>query len=471
MARLLAVDWDDVELRYVLGSVQKENLTVLKVGVAPLDGDSEPAPLLRDVAKEERIEPCHTLLCLGRNQVEQLFLTLPPCSFNEIPILLRNQLLRELPNFGEQDIVDFLELDGDADSEHKILAATLTLLRRQSLIRAFRSIGRQPDKIGLRGVLAAELLIHAGLAADGSALSVCVIGNDIELAILESGRILWVRSFRLPEGLRLQEMNTRIVSEIQRTVTVGVDVATTTPIEQVFLFGTDDEETTLLETLRSQGLNVQTVNPFTMEHVSAKEIPDQPGRFAPLLGLLLGELPNRKTAIDFLHPKEPPRPANYILAAVLLMILLGVVGYGLFYWNRQVVQGLEQELAKLEAEHKETATQLQQTQSIWTVLNEAHKFDTQGANWLDELRELSVALPTEKDLVVTQMAFAVANDRRFTGSLQLSGMVRDPSVLMTLQNNLRAKGLYLMYYPQPSPNPAGGGYPWLFRTTIWRIKR
>ena len=109
--RLLAIDWDDNELRYLLGSVQKDNLTVIKAGGCPLDAESDPASALRNVVKEERIETCPALLALGRSKVELLYLTLPPCAQAEIPVLLRNQLLRELPNLAERDPLDFLTLD------------------------------------------------------------------------------------------------------------------------------------------------------------------------------------------------------------------------------------------------------------------------------------------------------------------------------------------------------------------------
>ena len=468
--RLLAIDWDDNELRYLLGSVQKDNLAVLKGGSCPLDAESDPATTLRNVVKEERVESCPALLALGRSKVELLYLTLPPCAQAEIPILLRNQLLRELPNFAERDPLDFLTLDDNTDSERNVLAATIPLLNRQSLLRSFRAVGRAPKRIGLRSLLAAELVAHGNLISE-AVLSVCVVGNDVDLAILEGRQIVSVRSFRLPDGLSLTETTERIASEIQRTVTVGIDGQSGVSVKQILLFGNDDEWTTLVDTLRKRDLDVQLIDPFTLPHVTAKTVPDQPGRFAPLLGLLSGELANRKTAIDFLNPKEPPRPANYALLAVLTLFLLGIVGYGLFYWNQQVVKKLEQEVATLEEEDKQVTGKFQQLQPIWNVLRNTQLWDTQGTIWLDELRELSIVLPTEQELVVTQMSFAVSTNPRSTGQILLNGMVRDPAVLYTFQNQLKAKGIYLMADPKPTQNPAGGGYPWLFRTTIWRIKQ
>ena len=473
--RLLSVDWDDAELRYLLGSVQKESLTVLKAGACPLDAESDPASVLKSVAKEERIEPCPVLLSLSRSKVELLYLTLPPSTATEIPVLLRNQLLRELPNFTDHDPVDFLTLDDVADGERNILAATISLLHRQTLLRSFRAAGRSPKRIGLRSLLAAELIVHGNFstAESETVLSVCVVGNDVDMAILEGRRIVSVRSFRLPDGLSLTETTERIASEIQRTVTVGTDNTGGKSIKHIFLFGNDDEWSPLVETLQKRELDIQWIDPFTLPHVTAKTVPDQPGRFAPLIGLLSGELTNRKTEIDFLNPKEPPRQANYALLAVLALFLFGIIGYGFFYWNQQVVKNLEQKVATLEQEDKEITVRYQQLYPIWNVLQNTWKWDAQGTIWLDELRELSVVLPTEQELVVSQMSFAVSTDprSRFSGSIRLSGMVRDPAVLLTLQNNLKGKGIYQMSAPQPTANPAGGGYPWLFQTTIWRVKK
>ena len=157
-----------------------------------------------------------------------------------------------------------------------------------------------------------------------------------------------------------------------------------------------------------------------------------------------------------------------------LLFLFGIAGYGVYHWNEGVIQGMKTELAQLESEYKEVATKFQEVQPIWNVLRQTQYWDAQGVVWLDELRELSVVLPAEQNLVVTGITFTtgpINNDSRISGMIQLSGMVRDPSVLMTLQRDLQAKGIYQMRYPAPSPNPAGGGYPWLFRTSIMRWRR
>jgi len=100
-------------------------------------------------------------------------------------------------------------------------------------------------------------------------------------------------------------------------------------------------------------------------------------------------------------------------------------------------------------------------------------WESQNVVWLDVLRDLSEVLPGNTDLVVARMTFRtgpIDNNPRSAGTIELYGMVRDPSVLRDLQSRLHLSGRYLMQTPTQTPNPAGGGYPWLFRTTIHRLR-
>lgn len=503
MARFLAIDWDEAECRYALATVQKGTVTVRKVGSAPIEVPNDEteggsltssvtelahlATTLRAVIKEERIDPAPTLVSLGRGKVEMLYQTLPPSRDSEIPALLKNQLLRELSGFSDFDPIDYLILADSTEEGRSVLALTILLVYRQGLVRTLRSIGRAPQKIGFRPIAATELILRSDLAPKQfePGLIVNVVGNDVDLVLLEGEKIVTLRSFRLPEQLSFADSAQRIATEIERTLTVGNEDFAEESIRKIFLFGTEEDWRPLVELLQKvslqkessqkDGLNVVVVNPFELPGIVSATQPEQPGRFAPLLGLLLSHsgAPALKTDIDFLHPREAPKATNYVRAAVLALFLLAICGFGVYHWNQSVVRGMEQELARLESEYKEVATQFQQVRPIWNVLQQTQNWDAQGVSWLDELRNLSITLPGEQDLVVTQMSFAtgpINNNPRIAGMIQLSGMVRDPTVLMNLQRQLHAKGIYQMRYPSPSPNPAGGGYPWLFRTTIYRLK-
>ncbi|MDR1964899.1 MAG: hypothetical protein LBQ50_14095 [Planctomycetaceae bacterium] len=489
--RFLAIDWSDTECRYLLASLQRGGgITVQKSGVAVLEtasvkkSDTEKISKsndlsglisgLRNILKEERIGSCPLLLCLDRSKIELLYQTLPPCREAEIPVLLKNQVLRELSGFSDHDPLDYLVLGNETEESRRILAATIPLSYRQLLVRSFRSAGCSPQRIGLKSLVAAGLMFHSGMAPEEfePALVVHVVENEVDLILVEGKQVLSVRSFRLPDQLRFVEIVDRIASEVERTVLVGDDSMAGRPIKKVFVFGNEDDWRPLVETLTEHELDVSVINPFLIPGVRAAAIPDQPEYFAPLLGLLFEQQTASKNSIDFLHPKEAPKPPNYFRSIFLALVLLGICGFGVYYWNREVVRGMEEELIRVKEEHQKVAAQLQQTQPGFNVLRQAGNWESQNVLWLDELQSLSIVLPGEQDLVVSQMSFSILeNNARFSGIIQMSGMVRDPSVLMKLQTDLQRQGVYMMQYPAPSTNPAGGGYPWLFRISIYRLRR
>ncbi|MDR2754781.1 MAG: hypothetical protein LBC20_03660 [Planctomycetaceae bacterium] len=492
--RFLAVDWSNTECRYLLASLQRGGgITVQKTGLAAIEdvsakkdriSDSEKTSksnellnlitVLRNILKEERIGSCSLLLCLDRNKIELLYQTLPPCSEQEIPILLKNQVLRELSGFSEHDPLDYLVLGNTTEENHRILAATIPLSYRQSLVHSFRSISCSPQRIGLKSLAVAELMFHSEAVPKDfePGLVVHVVENEVDLVLVEGKQILSVRSVRLPDQLRFSDIVEKVAAEIERTVMISDDHVIGQPIKKIILFGTDEDWIPLVQVLTEQNLDVSVINPFQISGVHAAAIPDQPGCFAPLLGLLFEQQTPSKNTIDFLHTKEAPKPTNYFRSVFLAILLLGICCFGFYYWNREVVRSMEEELIRVKEEHQKVVAQLQQIQPGFNVLYQTKNWDSQNVVWLDELRELSLVLPNEQDLVVSQMSFSILeNNTRFSGMIQMNGIVRDPSVLLKLQTDLQRQGVYLVQFPVPSVNPAGGGYPWLFRVSIYRLRR
>jgi hypothetical protein len=498
--RFLAIDWSSTECRYLLASLQRGGgLTVHKAGVAVIEEISakkENSPekpsksnelpnliaVLRNILKEERIGSCPLLLCLDRSKVELLYQTLPPCTEPEIPVLLRNQVLRELSGFSEHDPLDYLVLGNTSEENRNILAATIPLSYRQSLVRAFRSIGCSPQYIGLKSLAVAALLFHSETTAENSEttpenterrrLIVHVVENEVELVLAREKQILSVRSFRLPVQLQFTEIVDRIAAEVGRTVTISDESVAGQAVKKIILFGNEDDWQPLVQVFTEQGLEVLVVNPFQISGVHTAIIPDQPEYFAPHLGLLLEQQTVTQSSVDLLHPKDAPKPPNYFRSVFLVMIFLGICGLGLYYWNREVVRGMEEELVRVKEEYQKVAAQLQQIQPGFHVLRQAQNWERQNVLWLDELKELALVLPGDQDLVITQMSFStLENNVRFSGLIQMSGMVREPSVLLKLQSELHRQGASMVQFPAPSANPAGGGYPWLFRISIYRLRR
>ena len=479
MAKFLAIDWDETECRYVAAALQHDRITVREAGVVSLvsTDNNEADSLLYTLAtsiyahcKEEQIGSCPLLISLGRNEVEWLQQKLPPCTHSEIPLLLRNQVLREISGSTEADPIDYIVLETSKEG-HRILALLMTQAYRKSLQRTFRSLGFPPARIGIRAGNAAELVLRNQDLLDGAPesprLIVNAVGHDVDLIILSEGCIAAIRSFRLPT----EESQKNLADEIERTLTIGLDRAEPLSIQHVVLFG-DGAATELPQLLSRSGLTVQCLDPFSLPHVSIPKDKRvrEPEKFAPILGSLLVQSQRFQPAVDFLHPKEAPKPPNYTRPVLLVFVLFCIVCFGLYYWNQGVLRDMESELSEIKERHHQVSGDLQHVMPAWNVVRHTVHWESQNVVWLDVLRDLSSVLPSSTDLVVTQMSMSHNTNPRFSGTISLSGMVRDPSVQQKLQRDLQSSGRYMVQHPQLNPNPAGGGYPWLFRTTIYRLR-
>jgi hypothetical protein len=474
MPQYLAVDWDDAECRFAAAAVQKNSLFVEHYGSVPLEKteqDTEWANLsatLRKVCKDRNIGNVPSVLVLGRHQTDWLYQQLPNCNENEIPVLLKNQVLRELPAFADFDPLDYIVLDRSTDG-CQLLALTMHLSRRQQLTKTFRNIYHPPQRIGFRAVDAAEAVFADDSLWFEGENTVSLIVNaarcDADLILAVHKQIRSIRSFRLPEDNPQQSL----IAEIQRTITAGFGGVDSTSQDltpqRLILF---DEA--LAGELADLELDIRIFNPFSLPNVSVTNIPETVSPYVPLIGSLLAV--QHKTGIDFLHPKEAPQPPNYRRSALLAAVCAGIIGYALYHWNQGVVRGLETKLAEVQKEHQSVAGGLQMIQPGWNVLRQTQIWESQNVLWLDVLKDLSQILPGGTDLVVLQMSFAAgqANNPQIKGVITLSGMVRDPQVLRKLQSDLQATQRYRMQSPVPAANPAGGGYPWLFKAAVYRMR-
>jgi len=154
------------------------------------------------------------------------------------------------------------------------------------------------------------------------------------------------------------------------------------------------------------------------------------------------------------------------------VLLFGVLLGTLYYWNsvqRKILEGRRDETKK---EYEKLYVTFKQWADPYQMLLDASTFDTKDVIWLDTLRDIAPHFPDQKDMIVTQMDYisgpisGIANGTYFSGRINISAMAREWSVVQTLKQNLEAKGTYFVFPVTPTLNPAGGGYPWIYKITI-----
>jgi len=210
------------------------------------------------------------------------------------------------------------------------------------------------------------------------------------------------------------------------------------------------------------------IEPFRCVPAFSGEVPENSGRYAALLGMLLDEAEKRRPAVDFLHPRRKPAPPSRRRLALAGATLLGVIllSTGYTVWEK---------FATLDAERQTLATRTKQLEQLvkkaakqQLVVNAVRDWKSSDVVLLDELRDLSLRLPKARDMVV--LKFSKAPSRSGWCNFNLQGLVRDPNVISRMERNLRDQ-----FHEIRSPRLQGlrqdKDYMWRFESSVTVVAR
>jgi len=476
MSRILALEWDRRELRYVVARPRGARLSVDAAGVAPVvlatSAGATPRINLRETLQaalgSQRLGGAVTLVGVGRSSVELLELEVPPAKDAELPDLVLNQALRQSPAVSDETPLDFVPLTDDPHQPRRVLAAALAAETLKQIQDACAAAKLRPQRALLRPL--GTLSLFARQKPDsGVTLLVNVFDDEVDLTVSADGRPAYLRTVRLPAGVADEKAAQRLVAEIKRTLAVGGGaIAGDRPLESVQLVAGPGEHDALWQLLQAEvGLPVERFDPLEAVGATAEAAASVAGRLAPLLGMILDE-GRGKHALDFLHPRKVARADNRRQYAVLGGGLLLMAAIGTFYfWDSfntgdVEVQELNRQLRDLNAQIKKT----NQQRLFVAALKDWQKGDI---TWLDELRDLSTRFPSARDMVLLRMSLTTAG-KAGGGDIDMQGVVRDQAIVDRMVNNIRDE--YHRVYPkrvqERLPNRA---YAWHFLASLWVARR
>ncbi len=445
MARILALDWDNQEARYVVAHTRGVQLVIEATGTVsvPATGDSvnsrrQFGSALQTEFAAKKIGRTRTLVAIDRSQVELLNLTLPPASDAELPELVRNQATRESNVITDDTRLDFVPLTDSATEPRRVAAVVLSRDRLEQIQTICGEAGVAPDAILLRPYAAAALFAIASPEHAQASLLINVFADEIDLSVVLNDKVVLWRTLRQTNVSHDPVAAKKLIAEINRTMVVAAHQLGGQNIAAAFLFGRIDEHPALLEQLRSDfSVNVTLIDPFADVAETTAETPENAGRFSSLLGMLSVEAHRGSHAIDFLHPRKTPDPPDRrratILAGSTAALMLLLVGYHV--WST---------LAEVDAENATLAQELdglddkfKQEGKRQKVVEAVRDWGESDVNWLDELRDLSLRFPSGRDVVLLRMGMSHA--RNVGGNIDMVGVVRDPVIVSRIENSLRDK--------------------------------
>ncbi|MBQ2790764.1 MAG: hypothetical protein IJE97_14105, partial [Thermoguttaceae bacterium] len=471
------------------------------------------ATTLKNLLREHRVGSATVVYSAERGDLDVLYTTVPLASDAETPELVLNQALREWTAFdAKTQPLDYLPLGTPSRvGTRSVVAVSIARDKQRRVRETLIGATRAPSKIELREPSLAEFLRadFCKLAFDEPTLLIQALCDEVNLTLCDAEKnVLYFRSFKVATDLPAPALARRIREEIARTLAVGIaDLPEDVAVRKALFFsdasslsaaalgadyddsdadehasiteiGEDEEDAAsvvveslqlgehLARELEGEEIELEFANPFRVPGVQLKTLePENPGRFASLLGMLLAERPQYRPAIDLLHPREKPKPPKYWAIVVAFLILAGA-GFGAAWnWNKAELERERAAVAELQQKAQKEYQYALRKQPLANVLMRANNWrDRQGVVVLDELRDIALRIPGAPDLVVTRLGYLANQNGRPTFIIQAK--IKSTAVYQTFRQSLTADRSHSVLGRGPVPNRGGGGYPYMFDARI-----
>jgi Tfp pilus assembly PilM family ATPase len=450
MARFLAIEWDAREARVALASNRSGKVLVEDAFAVPLaardegqDGkhaERQVGENLRAALAARRIRVDEALVAVSRSSIELKQLSFPPVPDAELPDMVRWQAMREFHSLGEDWPLDYLPIGGEPDQPRTVLAAAISPELVGQVQSICQAAGVKPQRVGLRPCAAAALFLRSPDAVrEQVRVLIDVMPEEADLTVLIDRDVVFLRSARLPyDALSSPEGMKPLLAEIRRTLAAAHNQLGGRRVEAIYLCGTEAERGELVQRMEQElSLPSRLFDPLSEVQLDTPlrgKLPENVGRFAPLLGLLADEIEEAPHSIDFLHPRRPPAPPSrrntYALAATAAAAVVLLAAF----WIWRGMWALDGEIERLSGELKQLDGVVKKAEALQGSHDEIAAWTASDLAWLDEFYELSAEFPEARDAMLTQLSFSAHPQG---GMIQLEGLVREAAVVDALEQKLR----------------------------------
>jgi Tfp pilus assembly PilM family ATPase len=498
--RLLALEWSETEARLAVASRRGEEVVVEHAFSIPLRPDAAavdwqgpertkaepggnpaseggaaegPAEVGRQIAAaltSRGIRRIDTLVAIGRANIELRQLTLPPAPDDELPEMVRFQALREFNALQEDWPLDFIPIHEDAGEPRNVLAAAIAPELVEQIRRTCHAGGVGLRRLILRPCGAASLFCRRQVEGLPKArLLVDLLADEADLTVMIDRKVIFLRTARLPgDPLADAESAQAILGEIRRTMAAVHNQLGGRRVESIALCGSGPQHAALAEQVAERlGTPAELFDPFAglkLEGELERGLPEHPGRFAPLLGMLVDELEQASHAVDFLHPRRKPKPPSrikqYVLAgAAAAVAIVAIVIYGMIEYGR-----LNDEVADLETQIREWDDLANKVKKIKTTADDIQAWKAGDEVWLDEMRWLSDRLPPAQEAMLT--LFQANSSVRGGGEMKIEGLARSVDSIKAMHEKLR-DGQHRLVGKEAGEGGSQKEYPLRFSSSVY----
>ncbi|CAD74284.1 MAG TPA: hypothetical protein DDX19_00440 [Rhodopirellula baltica] len=472
MTKKVAVDWDEQQIRIVVGEVSGKQTRIVDAAILPIQ-TAGVGSTLRKWIQEHGLEKSECLVAVGRDSAELRQMEFPPVPDDELPDMIRFQAVRTFASAGDSATVDYLPTSRTEKGVRAIVSAT-GASKLDPIRKAIGEAGMTVGRIALRPIAAAALyqIILRDKTNDSTRSTLALIdlvGDEAEIVLFRGRDVSFVRSVRLPSQSPARV--NALAGELRRSmIACG---ASGSPCD-IAIWGTPDrhrEELDQLAARLDQGQDTPSekrlINPLQIVDCDPSVEPsvgETVGRLAPLVGLLVADEAYADRLIDFANPRQyiPPSTNRGKMAAMIGIPAAIVLGLGWMFWSQ--LSSRDSEIKRLEAANATMRDQVKTADASVQRTERVDQFLDADVNWLEEIERLAAALPPSDQLILKQVS-AQADSRQGGGRMVVSGLVTSPDVIDEMESSLRDES-HRVVGDGASQVDTEDAYRWQIRETV-----
>jgi Tfp pilus assembly PilM family ATPase len=460
MTQLVALDWTNREVRAAVASRHGDRVVIDDAFAIPLpegeeNAGEQPGPSIAAALRDRGIGPVDALVTVGRGGVELRQLQLPAAPDEELPGMVRLRAMLEFNELDDRWLLDFVPVDDAGQGHRNILAAAIAPATVDRIQTLGQQCGLRIQRVLLRSCATAALAVRARLARPGQVqLLVELFSSHADLTAVVDGRVLLPRAVHLSGDISQPPGLQGLLTEIRLTLAAVQNQFDGRRVEGIVLCGRGEADAAIARRIgEAVAAPATLLDPFACVELGARlrqAIPEQPGRFAAVLGMLTMDRDQIRNAIDFLHPRQPAAVANprkkwLIAAAAAALVMLAYIVFG-----RLAYRQLADEVRQLEARSAaaENVLRAAGNQNL-AAANEIGNWADGEIVWLDRLRELMEDFPPADTAMVNHLMLSCQTDRSIAmrpssaavgplGRMHLEGRAKDAKAVTAVEKSLGA---------------------------------
>ncbi|MFO0948180.1 MAG: pilus assembly protein PilM [Planctomycetota bacterium] len=479
---MLAIDWNNHEIRFVEGKSTRGSIKVSQAVAIPIPADLDPSDavawgsFIKQSLKASGLHAKTAVTCLERRSLVLKTVPLAGVAEEEVSDVVRLQAMRDLTIPLEEMTLDYLRVAPAtaAEEPHALLAAVKTELidfyRQVFQSAGLTLVGLWPGSLARVRIAAVSGVLPTPTdeGIPPHALLIVVEGDTVELSLLHGDHFLMSVSRQISRGepsstpaQRIQQVVHRLYSSLSSQYP-GLRVGT------VVCAGLENPGDAFGEAMRTQ-IGVEPVMFDPLASLADSPIPpEQRGAFASVVGSVVIASDSASQRINFLTPKRSvPKQDRRRLVAIGLIgaVLLGGFQLHRYYTTRR--DSLEAAIKKAKSDEAKMKKQLKQFEPIKAQASLLENWRQQEVVWLNLLKDFFENVPEAKHMFVTQMS--LARSHRTGGpiaTVRIEGFADTQGTVSELTRRLMGEGIFEVHPGAIQPSGRFQGYPWRFSADI-----